>query len=133
VRIVEDREMMAVHERFLGEARTTDVLSFPVDAEALPDDHDLGVLGDIVLCWDAVARQARDSGAQALLDEATVLCVHGIVHLLGHDHGTRAEAREMRRRERRALRACGLPWAWDGMAVDGGCRHPERPPIRGGC
>lgn len=108
VRIVGDEEMAGLHERFLGEAQTTDVLSFPVEPAATHGDPELPLLGDVVLCWDAVVRQARSPGAQAQLDEATVLCVHGIVHLLGHDHGTRAAARAMRRLERRALRACGL-------------------------
>lgn len=47
--------------------------------------------------------------AAAALDEATVLAVHGLCHLLGHDHGFPAEARAMHRDERRALRAARAP------------------------
>ncbi len=47
--------------------------------------------------------------AAAALDEVTVLAVHGLCHLLGHDHGRPAEARAMHRRERGALRAAATP------------------------
>lgn len=51
----------------------------------------------------------NSSEAAAALDEATVLAVHGLCHLLGHDHGRRGEARAMHRAERRGLRAAGTP------------------------
>lgn len=47
--------------------------------------------------------------AAAAIDEATVLAVHGLCHLLGHDHGERGEARAMHRAERRGLRAANTP------------------------
>lgn len=47
--------------------------------------------------------------AAAAIDEGTVLAVHGLCHLLGHDHGDRAEARAMHRSERRGLRAADTP------------------------
>lgn len=47
--------------------------------------------------------------AAAALDEATVLAIHGLCHLLGHDHGRPAEARAMHRRERKGLRAARTP------------------------
>lgn len=47
--------------------------------------------------------------ARAAVDEATVLAIHGLCHLLGHDHGHRAEARAMHRREREGLRAADTP------------------------
>ncbi|MCA9637697.1 MAG: rRNA maturation RNAse YbeY, partial [Myxococcales bacterium] len=50
-------------------------------------------LGDIVLSWPAVIRQARRRDLAGLLDEATVLAVHGLAHLLGHDHRERREGR----------------------------------------
>lgn len=52
--------------------------------------------------------QGTDEAAAAL-DEATVLAIHGLCHLLGDDHGRPAEARAMHRRERRALRAAATP------------------------
>ncbi len=98
VRVVDDRAIAKMHQQFMGESGPTDVLSFPAE----------GTPGDIVLSWDAVRRQARDSGSAALLDEATVLCVHGLAHLLGHDHRSRAQGRKMHNVERHALKAVGV-------------------------
>ena len=61
--------------------------------------------GELVLCWPAVTRQARTHQARDLLDEACVLAVHGLAHLLGHDHLGAAEGRRMHTAERRALAA----------------------------
>jgi probable rRNA maturation factor len=100
VRIVDDAEMAKLHREHMGLAGPTDVLSFPV-----PDDLDL--LGDVVIDWDAALRQAA---GRSVLDELTDLGVHGLAHLLGHDHETgRAGARAMLRVEQRACRAAGLP------------------------
>ena len=106
VQIVDDTAMAALHQRHMGELRTTDVLAFP------EDDAGNGN-GDIALNWDACRRQARGSDTDAQLEEATSLCVHALAHLFGHDHGARRQARRMYRVERRLLR----PWIW----------APERP------
>lgn len=116
--IVDDAEITRLNADHMGKDRPTDVLSFPArppgpEGEALAA---MGVpLGDIVLCWDAVLRQAgarvspdADRTAAAL-DEATVLAIHGLCHLLGHDHALRDEGRAMHRRERRGLRAARVP------------------------
>jgi probable rRNA maturation factor len=117
VAIVDDPEIQRLNAEHMGKDRPTDVLSFPArppgaEGEAMAA---LGVpLGDIVLCWDAVLRQAAgrvppgadpSTLARAALDEATVLAIHGLCHLLGHDHAVRGEGRAMHRRERRGLRA----------------------------
>ena len=85
----------------MGERGPTDVLSFPSGSDA--------VLGDIALSWDAVRRQARGSSDGAHMNEATLLSVHGLVHLMGHDHRTSRESRVMLRLEQRALRALRVP------------------------
>jgi len=115
--IVDDPEIQRLNLAHMGKDHPTDVLSFP--ARPPGDEGDelaaMGVpLGDIVLCWDAVQRQAAArlpaypdpaTLAAAVLDEATVLAIHGLCHLLGHDHTARHEGRAMHRRERRGLRA----------------------------
>jgi probable rRNA maturation factor len=117
VTIVDDPEIQRLNLAHMGKDRPTDVLSFPgrPPGEEGEQMAAMGVpLGDIVLCWDAVLRQAaarlpEQAGsialAAAVLDEATVLAVHGLCHLLGHDHAGRGEGRVMHRRERRGLRA----------------------------
>jgi probable rRNA maturation factor len=107
LRIVDDREMAELHLEFMGEAGPTDVLSFTPDS--LDDELATPGLGDLVLDWDAVERQARNRSAAALLDEATVLVVHGLAHLRGHDHRTRREGRRMHALERRVLRTLHTP------------------------
>lgn len=111
VRIVDDAEMASLHLQYMGEPGTTDVLSFPADdlgMPALPGAPVLG-LGDLVLCWPQLLRQAARPGPSGALDEATVLAVHGLVHLLGHDHRKTAEGRAMHRLERRALARLKVP------------------------
>ncbi len=117
VAIVDDPEIQRLNATHMGTDRPTDVLSFPARPPG-SDGHELAALGvplgDIVLCWDAVARQAAarlpadvdpTTLAAAVLDEATVLAIHGLCHLLAHDHAERREGRAMHRRERRGLRA----------------------------
>lgn len=105
IRVVADAEMAKLHLKYMGSDKPTDVLSFP--AAEVPGESAAG-LGDLVVDWDAVCRQARDGSLAAQLDEAISLCVHGLAHLLGHDHGGRMEARRMLRAERRASRSAGL-------------------------
>jgi probable rRNA maturation factor len=80
--LVAPAEMRALKRRHLGIDEPTDVLSFPIDSrEALPD----GVprqLGDVVLCPEVVG------------DEWRWPLVHGLLHLLGYDHGGEMERRE---------------------------------------
>jgi probable rRNA maturation factor len=98
LRIVDDAEMAQLHETYMGESGPTDVLSFtPVEF------GEAELLGDIAIDWDAVVRQAAGPSLRAQLDEATVLLVHGLAHLLGHDHRRRDEGRRMHRVERRVL------------------------------
>ncbi|MEM7154917.1 MAG: rRNA maturation RNase YbeY [Myxococcota bacterium] len=109
LRIVGDGEMTALKETHFGVAEATDILSFPA-GEAIPGEDEFAPgLGELVLNREAVTRQATRPGTQGWLDEATSLSIHGVAHLLGHDHGERREARRMKATERRGHRAVGLP------------------------
>ncbi len=95
--LVDEGTMSAYHERFMGEPGPTDVLSFPMDELRVPsDDEDPpeGLLGDIVLCPAVTSRQAAEHGRTAE-QEAEYLLVHGLLHLLGHDHAEPEEKRVM--------------------------------------
>lgn len=105
VRLCDDTEIAALHVQHMGERGPTDVLSFPGGAPVPGQDQ--VELGDIVISWDAVLRQCRGTGVEVWLEEVTQLAMHGLAHLVGHDHGTRAQARAMLRAERRAARAAG--------------------------
>ena len=95
--LVDEATMSAYHEKFLGEPGPTDVLSFPMDELRAPEPDDeppLGLLGDIVLCPTVTAAQAADSN-RTPEEEADYLLIHGLLHLLGHDHAEPAEKKAM--------------------------------------
>lgn len=101
-------EMAALNAEFMDAVGPTDVLAFPLDAA---DDHDVDpappadqpvLLGDIVICPEVARDQAVDH-AGTLDDELALLVVHGLLHLVGHDHGEPQEARTMRTAERDLL------------------------------
>ena len=99
---VDRAEIAALNEQHLGNAGPTDVLSFPLDAAAsdvVGDDDDVPVLlGDVVIC-PAVARDQAPAHAGTLDDELALLVVHGVLHVLGHDHADTEETAAMRARE----------------------------------
>jgi len=91
--LVDEQTMSAYHEKFMGEPGPTDVLSFPMDELRAPEPDEeppIGLLGDIVLCPTVTAAQAPDTGRTPEA-EADYLLVHGLLHLLGHDHAEPAE------------------------------------------
>ncbi len=92
-----DRDDIAeLNLEHMGKHGPTDVLSFPMDDESFDDVPML--LGDVVLSPAVAAEQFADH-AGTLDDELALLVVHGILHVLGHDHAERDEADVMRTRE----------------------------------
>ena len=97
VLLVDEPTMAAYHEKYMDEPGPTDVLSFPMDELRPPRDGEeppLGMLGDIVLCPTVTAAQAADSN-RTPDDEADYLLIHGLLHLLGHDHAEPDEKKVM--------------------------------------
>jgi len=95
--LVDTDTMSAYHEKFMGEPGPTDVLSFPMDELRAPEPDEeppVGLLGDIVLCPEVTAGQAADSN-RTPEEEADYLLIHGLLHLLGHDHAEPAEKKVM--------------------------------------
>ena len=104
LRIVDEREGLALNRHYRGKDYPTNVLSFPAD---LPEGVMLPILGDIVLCAPVVAREAREQG-KALNAHYAHLTVHGILHLLGFDHEDEREAEAMELLERQILASLGI-------------------------
>jgi probable rRNA maturation factor len=119
---VDEEEMSTLNEQFMGVEGPTDVLAFPIDAtdvevlsvpalsrsgpdRAPVDRGDLPLLlGDVVIC-PVVARRQYEEHAGSLDDEMALLVVHGLLHVLGHDHAEAADTARMRTRERELLEA----------------------------
>jgi rRNA maturation RNase YbeY len=101
--LVDDAAIAALNERDRGRAGPTDVLSYSL-LEGPHSERRGALLGDVVISVDTAARQAR-RGRRSLDDECLRLLVHGVLHLLGHDHERDEEARRMRAEERRVWRA----------------------------
>jgi probable rRNA maturation factor len=117
---VGDAAIRRLNREHRGKDRATDVLSFPLYEPAAARrkggkrarrGEPERLLGDIVISVDAAARQAAGYGA-TLAAEIERLLIHGILHLLGHDHEVPAERRAMLAAERRLARAIGLPWPY---------------------
>jgi probable rRNA maturation factor len=99
VALADDPAIAALNERYRGKAGPTDVLSFSL----LEGPHAArrgALLGDVVLGVEVAARQAARA-RRSLDDELARLLIHGVLHLLGHDHQQPAERARMRREERR--------------------------------
>jgi probable rRNA maturation factor len=96
IALVGDRAMKALHARWMDDPSTTDVLSFPLHDEPREVIARGGpiALGDIAVCVPQAKRQARTRKV-SVLDEATALVAHGVLHLCGFDHRTADEEREM--------------------------------------
>ena len=95
ISIVDEEEMSSLHMQWMDEPGPTDVLSFPMD-EMKPYSATTGpgILGDIVLCPEFAAQQARTAG-HSLQEELELLTVHGVLHLLGFDHRENNERKIM--------------------------------------
>ena len=92
------------NREFRGRDYATNVLSFPY--EPMPGEHS-GLLGDLVICAPVVAREAREQRKQ-VRDHFAHMTIHGVLHLLGHDHEDDAEAERMEALERRILATLGI-------------------------
>ena len=117
LRVVDAPEMAALNRQHMGKRGPTDVLSFPAAMAPIAplgvgsDEEDISIdwpLGDIVLCQRVVCEQASQDRL-GVAHCAAILTVHGLCHLLGHDHDTRPRARQMLRAERRGLASLNMP------------------------
>lgn len=99
---VDSAEIALLNAEHLGGSGPTDVLSFPLDADASEVPAGPVLLGDIVIC-PSVAAEAAATHAGNLDDELALLTVHGVLHVLGHDHAETGERTVMQRRERELL------------------------------
>lgn len=93
---VGDAQMKSLNRNYRGKDKTTDVLSFPLlEGRKMPRAPKGPLpLGDVVVSLARTARQARERGVP-FRSELALLVVHGILHLLGYDHVTKAQEKRM--------------------------------------
>jgi probable rRNA maturation factor len=103
-----DEAVRQLNARWRGKDYATNVLSFPAPQGLAVPAGELPPLGDVVLAAGVVAREAADQG-KPLPDHAAHLMIHGLLHLLGYDHETEAEAAEMEGLETEILKGMGIP------------------------
>jgi probable rRNA maturation factor len=114
VRLVDDDEMADLNGRYRDKPQPTNVLSFPSE---LPDELELPLLGDIVICAPVVNREAEQQGKSPAAHWAH-MTVHGTLHLLGYDHVENEDAQRMESLETRILATMGLPCPYEQTSMN---------------
>jgi metalloprotein, YbeY family len=104
VRIVDEAESHALNLNYRGKDRPTNVLSFPFEC---PDEVELPLLGDLVICRQVVEREAQEQD-KPLMAHWAHMVVHGSLHLLGYDHIEDDEAEEMESLETQIMTRLGF-------------------------
>ncbi len=95
--LVDEDTMADYHQRFMDLPGPTDVMSFPMDELRAPEpghEPPRGMLGDIVICPQFTSAQAPENGRDEA-EEMQYLLIHGLLHLLGHDHAEAGEREVM--------------------------------------
>ncbi len=105
--LVDDAEMARLHERHLGKAEPTDVLSFDLSERHDSADGRSFVEGEIVISRETAEREAHRRG-HAAASELCLYAVHGTLHLLGYDDGNPADAAAMHALEDELLTQAGI-------------------------
>lgn len=107
VLFTDDRAIAEINAEWRGKDKPTNVLSFPTPEDMPLPEGEARQLGDIVLAFGVIAREAAEQG-KTLHDHTVHLIVHGTLHLLGYDHENDSEAAEMEALERHILKGLGI-------------------------
>lgn len=109
IRIVDEEESGRLNSSFRNVSRPTNVLAFPAPAEIFGANQDDDTeLGDLAICAPVVLREAEEQ-AKRPLEHFAHMTVHGVLHLVGYDHGNPDEAGEMESLEKQVLAELGYP------------------------
>jgi probable rRNA maturation factor len=104
LRLVDEDESRALNSTYCGKDKPTNVLSFPAE---LPAGIELPLLGDIVICAPLVRQEAAAQN-KPLNAHWAHLVIHGLLHLLGHDHQDERDAEKMEAIEVELLASLGI-------------------------
>lgn len=113
--LTDDKRIRIVNRDWRGFDKATNVLSFP----AAPPERiaQSPVLGDIVLAYETVLREAESEG-KSPADHLSHLVIHGLLHLLGEDHETEEQAERMESLEIAALARLGIADPYAGAELE---------------
>ena len=114
VLLTDDARIRELNRSWRGKDTPTNVLSFP--APPSPGAHFPRYLGDLALAYETLAREAEDE-SKPLAHHFAHLVVHGVLHLLGHDHEAEDEAQVMEALEVKALATLGIADPYRDMAA----------------
>ena len=103
IRFVSEEESAELNNQYRNKQNSTNILSFPFE---MPDEVELNLLGDLVVCSDVVKKEAAEQQKEELAHWAHMI-VHGTLHLLGYDHLTDTEASIMETKEIKILSQLG--------------------------
>ena len=103
IRFVSEEESAELNNQYRNKQNSTNILSFPFE---MPDEVELNLLGDLIVCSDIVKREAAEQQKEELAHWVHMI-VHGTLHLLGYDHLTDAEANVMEAKEIKILSQLG--------------------------
>jgi probable rRNA maturation factor len=117
VLLTDDAEQRGLNAQFRGKDKPTNVLSFPSPAFAAPH------IGDVALAFETCAREA-EAQSKPLDDHLSHLVAHGVLHLLGWDHESDAEAEAREALERKVMARLGVPDPYLARGSDGEPRRP---------
>ena len=103
---IDEQIMTDLNAEHMGETGPTDVLAFPIDGPTqgtakttIDPEGPPKILGDIFIC-PSIARKNADTYKKPFEDEIALLVIHGVLHILGHDHAEDEEKRIMQAREK---------------------------------
>jgi probable rRNA maturation factor len=114
--LTDDSAIRLLNQQWRGRDKATNVLSFPAQKASEGACGQPPLIGDIVLAYETIAREADNEG-RPFAHHLAHLAVHGFLHLNGWDHQRDEDADAMERLERKILQRLGIP-------------DPYRPPVR---
>jgi probable rRNA maturation factor len=104
IRLVSPLEIQVLNKEYRSKNQVTNVLSFQSD---VPEEVGERILGDVVICVDVVREEAV-VGGKAFSDHLSHMAIHGILHLIGHDHTDLVSANKMELIEIDFLKKIGI-------------------------